>query len=74
MNRRFKCNCTGNIFEAEGRKVEWTDPVYGASFKYVAPCPSCGKDLNEYRAPKGKEKQQSFSAPACGAGCGCSMN
>ena len=76
----FKCYNCELLFSAEGRKKEFIDPMYGPCSKIVAPCPGCGNDASEFRAPKPQKAQSSASMAPCGmspgqAGCSsCSHN
>ena len=73
----FKCYTCEEIFEAEGRKKEYIDPMYGPCSKMVAECQTCHAEASEYRAPKPQKAGGGASrdmAP-CGmtpgqAGCG----
>jgi hypothetical protein len=48
----FKCFDCHLVFEGEGTKVDYMDPIYGACSKIIAVCPVCGSDCTEYRKPK----------------------
>ncbi len=70
----FKCHDCHVVFEAEGTKIEYIDPIYGPCAKTVAECPVCGAECTEYRKPKpakGTSSQQD-SCPAYHSGsCSC---
>lgn len=68
MKGKFKCTSCSRIFEADGIKKEWKDPIYGPCFKYVAACPSCKGEGTEYRPPK---VQNATSHEPHHSGCGC---
>jgi hypothetical protein len=55
----FKCFDCYMVFEAEGVKAEYIDPVYGPCSKMVAICPVCGSECSEYRKPKPSRNQGS---------------
>lgn len=68
MKGLFECRSCTKLFEAEGTKDEWIDPVVGPCFKYVAGCPDCKSICAEFRKPKqGKEKH--MHAGPCGNCC-----
>jgi hypothetical protein len=74
----FKCYTCEEIFQAEGVKKEYIDPMYGPCAKMVADCPICHAEATEYRAPKPQKAGVGSSADIapCGmtpgqAGCGC---
>lgn len=68
MKGKFKCDFCNVIFEAEGIKEEWIDPIYGPCFKYVATCLKCKKEVTEYRPPK---EQGAAHHESHGSACGC---
>jgi len=71
MISKFTCPKCHSIFESEGRKDEYISATYGPCFKYVADCPTCGTESNEYRSPAKKQTVAS-NQPACGTeGCCC---
>ena len=76
----FKCYNCENIFEAEGFKKDYVDPMYGPCSKIVANCPICDKEASEYREPKPQKAGAVASLAPCGmtpgqAGCGsCNQN
>lgn len=70
----FLCRNCNNQFEAEGKKVEYMDPIFGACSKTVSGCPTCGNESREYSKPKPvalRKQQQSACAQGqcCGGGC-----
>jgi len=66
---KFKCYTCEEIFEAEGTKKEYIDPVYGPCSKMVAECPVCFAEASEYREPK----PQKASGVAAGDVAPCGM-
>ena len=62
---KFKCYDCGNIFEAEERRKDYTDAIYGPCSKWVAECEKCGGEAIEYVVNHGKSKPRSEGAP-CG--------
>lgn len=46
--KKFRCSECNNEFEAKGKKVSWKSRIYGPSWKYVAKCPKCGEEVDEY--------------------------
>ncbi len=67
---KYYCPKCQKIFEAEGKKKEWEDKIYGRLWKKVANCPYCQEECDEYRSKlKEKEKGCSGSCSLCG---GCS--
>ena len=75
---KFKCYTCEVVFEAEGRKKEYMDPMYGPCSKVVADCTECGGEAIEYRDPKPQKAGSGYSSEVapCGmtpgqAGCGC---
>jgi len=46
---KFYCEKCQRIFEAMGVKKEYTSPIYGPCWKYVAQCPQCGAKCDEHR-------------------------
>jgi hypothetical protein len=70
MMSKYECPECKLIFDSQGKKEEYVSAIYGPCFKYIADCPSCGTQSNEYRTPS--KKQSSSSAPSCsGGGCRC---
>ena len=67
---KFECNSCKKTFEAEGTKKEWNDPIYGPCMKFVANCPDCGAECNEYRVPVVQKQAEAMPAPSCGAASG----
>ncbi len=47
MNSKFYCPNCKLEFEADGKKVEYQDRVYGPCWKRVANCPACHQESNE---------------------------
>ena len=71
----FKCYTCDRIFDAEGSKVEYMDPMYGLCAKTVAGCPDCGGECTEYRKPKPQKSSTSGPQDSCPAyhsgSCSC---
>lgn len=61
MNK-FYCSGCQNIFEAEGRKIEYTNPVYGPCWERKATCPKCGNECDEYRQKSLSKKNFNFDS------------
>lgn len=57
MKNKFYCQKCQAIFEAEGKKVEYQDPIYGHCWKRVANCPACGAECSEH-TPKGSQSKK----------------
>ncbi len=69
----YICKTCNIRFDAKGIKTEWIDAAFGPCSKFTALCPSCGKECDEYRAPKSgsaENSQHTLHAPACGSCCG----
>jgi len=68
---KFYCPKCKKIFEAEGKKKEWQDPIYGHCWKRTAKCPVCGTESDEYR-PTGPSTKKSnlkdYPFPKCACG------
>jgi hypothetical protein len=71
---KYQCKNCRHIFEGEGIKTEYTDPVFGACSKYIAECPECKEEAVEYRKPKPVKIADDYRGPACGSGDCCCMN
>jgi hypothetical protein len=74
MELKFKCSSCKEVFASNGKKNEWMDSTYGMCWKYVADCPQCGAESNEYRASNSKKNScnsASCHSGSCGS-CGCS--
>jgi hypothetical protein len=73
MNKmdKFYCPKCDKIFEAEGKKKEWQDSIYGYCWKRTAKCPICGTECEEYR-PSGpstkKSSPKDYPFPKCACG------
>ena len=65
MYSKFYCKSCDRIFDAEGTKAEYLDPVFGPCASYVANCPDCGTGSKEYFKPK-QYKSSQENMPACG--------
>lgn len=65
---KFYCLKCKKIFEAEGKKKEWRNSIYGYCWKKVAKCPVCGIECDEYR-PNGpstkKSNPENYPFPKC---------
>ena len=68
---KFYCPKCKKIFEAEGKKKEWQDSIYGYCWKRTAKCPICGTECEEYR-PSGpstkKSSPKDYPFPKCACG------
>jgi len=73
MTMKFECTKCCVVFEDEGTKKEWKDPVYGFCWKTIAYCPSCNAECSEYRHKRSKKNCSSGSCSNCNCGgsCGC---
>ncbi|MFN3302048.1 MAG: hypothetical protein ACK413_03425 [Patescibacteria group bacterium] len=67
---KFYCPKCKKIFEAEGEKREWQDPVYGSCWKMIARCPICGNKCDEYRPSVSPSKKKGPFLPSCGCSLG----
>ena len=75
MKEKFWCASCKNIFEAKGNKKEWNNPIYGPCMKFVAECPKCKAECDEYRDPNAQKKQSSSQSMTCGGNChSCEFN
>jgi hypothetical protein len=52
INMEFKCYECNAVFEGEGIRVDYKDPIYGPCSKVVLNCLQCGSECTEYRKPK----------------------
>ncbi len=68
---KFKCDNCFSVFESEGKKKEWNDPIYGYCWKYIATCPECNEESVEYKKPKPAKKESSagFTPQSCNGCC-----
>lgn len=64
MESQFYCKSCNKIFDAEGIRKEYTDPIFGACMKYVAECPDCKTECKEYRKPVQKASKKSVCLPS----------
>ena len=74
MKNRFYCKTCDKIFETEGIKKEYTDPVFGPCASYLASCPDCNSECKEYFKPKHFKTVSAETIPPCGnpnMGCAC---
>ena len=69
MIKRFWCSACKKIFEAEGNKKEWIDPIYGSCMKYITECPDCKAECNEYREPSQQKQTSQVSQMGCHGHC-----
>ena len=69
---KFYCPKCDEIFDAEGKKKEWQDSIYGYCWKLVAKCPDCGAECEEWR-PKGSSGKEggNCSGGTCSICSGC---
>ena len=73
MLTKYTCSHCKTIFEAEGNKKEWTNPIYGPCMKYVALCPDCQAECDEYRVPQQSKISSAIPQSSCNGCCsGCS--
>jgi hypothetical protein len=72
---KFKCTGCHLFFENEGMKKEYNSAIYGPCFKYIAICPSCNNETDEYRSQLPKKSSINYSIPnnSC-EGCCCNRN
>jgi hypothetical protein len=69
MEEKFYCSECKITYTAEGIKKEWNDPIYGPCMKFMAYCPACTKECNEYRDPNAQKKTATMPAGGCGGQC-----
>ena len=68
---KFKCALCNIIVEDEGTRKEYNSSIYGPCFKYVATCPVCRNEIDEYRYTVQKKSQNySPEGHSCN-GCCC---
>ncbi len=72
----FYCeNCDMDFENQNPQKKEYTDPVFGNCWKYIAYCPKCNAECSEKpkHKPLKKEKPSMplFRQTNCGTGPGC---
>lgn len=68
---KFYCENCKEIFEAEGKKKEYQSSIYGPCWKYIANCPKCGAECDEYRPINYSTKKsgpKNYSFPKCSCG------
>ena len=70
---KFICKNCNKIFTADPIRKEYHDPIFGPCFKYIADCPQCDKESNEYRKPKPQKAGNKQDLPSCASGS-CSVN
>ena len=73
MKSTFKCFACEKIFEAEGKKVDYMDPIYGACSRIISTCPTCELESSEYRKPR-PVKVMRANNYGCGDCNSCGMN
>ena len=66
MISRFYCKECDQVFDAEGTKIEYMDPVFGPCARYVTNCPTCDTESKEYIKPKQFKSVSLDSILACG--------
>lgn len=75
MKSKFYCQKCQEIFETEGVKLEYKDPIYGPCWKRVADCPDCGSKCDEFRQKSSSKKSFDFDSYVSGlrnrGGGGC---
>ncbi|NTW32143.1 MAG: hypothetical protein HGB12_05900 [Bacteroidetes bacterium] len=69
MILKFWCISCKKIFENEGNKKEWIDVIYGPCMKYIAECPECKTECNEYREPSYQKKSSQTPQMGCAGHC-----
>jgi hypothetical protein len=69
MTSKFNCISCKKIFEATGHKKEWNNQIYGPCMKYIASCPDCKSECDEYREPSQQKKISSMPQGGCGGHC-----
>ena len=75
MKEKFWCASCKKIFEAKGKKKEWKDPIYGPCLKFIAACPECKVECDEYRDPNAQKKSSASPEMSCGGNChSCEFN
>lgn len=66
--KQFWCNQCKILFSNKGKRKEWVDKIYGPCHKWVAFCPKCKNEVDEYqplrRSKAGNQQLSGFS-------CGC---
>jgi len=72
----FYCSECNKEFESDiPSKKEYSDPIYGNCWKYIANCPTCGQESDEKKElkPISKKKFSVALTPTncCGGGNGC---
>jgi hypothetical protein len=73
---KYYCESCKSVFQLNGTKKEFSNPIYGVCWKTVALCPTCNTECDEYTEPSQKKSKSKPSAPACGMKggcCGCGM-
>ena len=71
---RFFCTDCSREFETDDpSKKEYKDYLLGPCWKYIAFCPSCGREADEKRAPKMQKTPEPVRSQGyCSNGsCGC---
>jgi len=71
MRSQFFCKNCKKIFEAEGIKKEYTDPVFGPCSSFHAFCPDCNAECSEYIKPKRIKISSSSNIPSSGCSGPC---
>ena len=56
MKNKFYCQKCKSIFEAEGKKIEYQDPIYEHCCRRVANCPTCNAECSEYTQKSSSKK------------------
>ena len=59
MNKFF-CQSCQLEFEAEGKKLEYQDRLYGPCWKRVANCPTCDKECDELKPTSSSKSNEEF--------------
>lgn len=78
---KFYCQKCQKVFEAEGVKREYSSPIYGPCWKWIAKCPDCDRECDEFRQT-GSSRKKNFDFDSyvanlrnrgggCGPGSGC---
>lgn len=81
MKSKFYCQNCQKSFEAEGKKVDYFNPIYGPCWKRKALCLTCGNECDEHTQINSSKKNIDFDnyvnelrnksggGGCCGGGC-----
>lgn len=72
----FYCEHCGFEFENQApSKKEYSDPLFGACWKYISACPKCNAECSEKKHHKPQKKSNMppllFNQGGCNPGAGC---